>query len=135
MLLLYNMRLFRQSVGFVYIIDLKRPVCKVPIFCLLYHNLNKECTNPSRRVAQTTKCCMVAGNICEPNECGNLFLPLIWSLEFLIGFHIFGICYHHWLKFCFSVKKRDVERIICNHIIFIRTRILVMYWNLQFTVQ
>lgn len=132
-LLLYNMRLFAQSVGFVYIRELKRSVCEVSVFCLLYLNLNKECTNPSRRVAETTKCCMVARNICGPYKCGNLFLPLNWSLEFLIGFHIFWICYHHWRKFCFSEKKLDVVRIICNHIIFIR--ILVVYWKLQFTVQ
>ena len=108
MLFLYNVWLFRQSFGFVYIRDLKRSVCGVPIFCILYHNLNKGCTNPSRRVTQTTKCCMVARNICGPYKCGNLFLPLICSLEFLIGFHIFGICYRHWPKFCFSEKKLNL---------------------------
>jgi len=62
------MRPFRHYVGFVYIRDLKRSLCEVPIICLLYHNLNKECTNYSRRVAQTTKCCMVARNIFVPTS-------------------------------------------------------------------
>ena len=98
-LLFCNMRLFRHYIGFVYIRDLKCSLCEVPIICLIYRNLNKECSNPSRRVAQTTKFCMAARDICGPYKCGNFLLPLIWSLEFLIGFHIFGICFHPWLKF------------------------------------